>query len=203
LRMTRNNPVTRTQPSLRTHKPASVDPSAAGGLAGGGERDGLHQGAHLLDTSLLYVSQGHGHHNRQGETDTGLHLRQSADEVPLEAKAVVDAVVDPLQGVAPVVAALPTGAAVRGWHKDAPIVVIEADAQDASVFARIDPAGLVALRAAFALKPIGGGRAAVLEGAAIGLEALEGKIALLAALRADAVHTAFFGVDDGVRPFGV
>jgi len=82
-----------------------------------------------------------------------VHLCQAADEVALEAEAIVDAVVDPLQGVAPIVAALPTGAAVRGRHEDAPVVIVEANAYDASVLARSNPTGLVARGASFALEP--------------------------------------------------
>jgi hypothetical protein len=56
---------------------------------------------------LFDVSQGHGHHHRQGQANTGLHFRPAADEMPLEAEAVVDAVVDALERAAAVVAASP------------------------------------------------------------------------------------------------
>lgn len=72
------------------------------------------------------MSQGHGQRDRQGQADTGLHLGQAADEMPLETEAVVDAVVDPLQGVAAVVTALPAGTAVRVRHEEAPIVIVGA-----------------------------------------------------------------------------
>ena len=49
------------------------------------------------------MSEGHSHHHRQRQSDAGLHLGLTTDEVALEAKAVVDAVVDPLQGTASVV----------------------------------------------------------------------------------------------------
>jgi len=49
-----------------------------------------------------------------------------------------------------------------------PGMVLEADAHDAPVLARIDPAGLGALRAAFAFQPVGGGLAAILDSAAYG-----------------------------------
>ena len=62
---------------------------------------------------------------------------------------------------------------MRGRHEDAPIMIIKADAHDAPVAPRIDATALVALRAAFALEPVGGGWAAVLDGVAIRLEALE------------------------------
>ncbi|WP_295394448.1 hypothetical protein, partial [uncultured Thiodictyon sp.] len=70
----------------------------------------MDQRAHLLDATVFDVSQRHGHHDRQGQADPGLHLRQAADEMPLEAEAVIDAVIDSLQGAAPVLAAVPTGA---------------------------------------------------------------------------------------------
>jgi hypothetical protein len=67
----------------------------------------------------------------------------------------------------------------------------------------IHPAGLVALGLALALQAVGGGRAAVLEGVAIGLEALEGQIALFPGHRADAVQGALFGMHDGIGPLGI
>lgn len=79
------------------------------------------------------MPQGHRHHDRQGQADTGGHFRPPPNEVPLEAEAVVDAVVDPFQGAAPVVAALPTRATVGGGHEDAPIVLVETDPHDAPV----------------------------------------------------------------------
>jgi hypothetical protein len=108
----------------------------------------------------------------------GPHGATVAGLLLLEAEVAVDAVVDPLQGAAAVVAALPARAAVRGGDEDAPVVLVELDAHDAPVLARIHPAGLVAFGLALALQAVGGGRAAVLEGVAIGLEALEGQIAL-------------------------
>ena len=168
------------------------------GLAGG--RDGLDQRTHLLDATFFDVSQGHGHHDGKGQADPGLHLCQAADEMPLEAEAVVDAVIDPFQGAAPIVAAVPTGAAMWGRHEDASIMLVEADPHDASIVPRRDPAGLVAAFTTLALQSIGGGRAAVFECIAIGLEALEGQIALFSGLRANAVDTAFFGMDNGVDP---
>ncbi|WP_322825882.1 hypothetical protein [Lamprobacter modestohalophilus] len=54
-----------------------------------------------------------------------------------------------------------------------------------------------------ALQPIGGRRAAVLEGIAIGLEALKGEIALFAGDRTNAVNRALLGMDDRVSPLGV
>jgi hypothetical protein len=63
-----------------------------GGLAGG--RDGLDQRTHLPEATFFDVPQRHGHHDRQRQADAGLHFRQAADEMPLEAEAVVDAVID-------------------------------------------------------------------------------------------------------------
>ena len=100
------------------------------------------------------------------------------------------------------VAALPARAAVRGGDEDAPVVLLELDAHDAPVRARVHRAGLVAFVLALAIKPIGRGRAAVLEAVAIGLEALEGQIALFPTHWANAVHRALFGVHDGVGPLG-
>jgi len=202
MRMTRNNQVVRTRKCLEPCEPARVDASITGDSAGGGDRDGPDQRTQLLDTPPFDVTQGHSHHNRQGQADTGAHFRQPADEVLLQAEAVVDAVVDPFQGITVVVTALPTRAAVRGRHEDAPIMRVEIDAHDAPVVARIDAAGLVTLLAACAFEPLSGRRAAVFERVAIGLEALEGEIALLTGLRADTVNAAFFGVDDGVHPLG-
>jgi len=54
-----------------------------------------------------------------------------------------------------------------------------------------------------AIKPIGRGRAAVLERVAIGLEALKGQIALRPGHWANAVNRALFGVHDGVGPLGI
>ena len=148
-----------------------------------GPRDGLSQRAQLLDVTLLYVPQCHGHHDRQRQTDAGENFRQSSNEVPLDAEAVVDTVVEPLPGAAAVVTTPPTGAAERGRHEDTPVISVEADT---SVIARVAPAGLVALIVALAFLRISGGREMVLEGFAIRFDAMEGDVALLAGLRAGA-----------------
>ena len=43
-----------------------------------------------------------------------MHLALAADEVVLKAETVVDAVVDPFQGAAPMIPALPGRASIRG-----------------------------------------------------------------------------------------
>jgi hypothetical protein len=120
------------------------------------------------------VSQGHRHHHCEGQADPALHFCQAADDTPLETEAVIDAVIDPLHGAAPVVSALPTGAAMRGRHEAASILILKADAHDPTIRPGRDPTGLVALFATLAIQSIGGGPAAVFECIAIGPEALEG-----------------------------
>ena len=94
------------------------------GQVSAGGRDGQNQRAHLLDPTRLHMSQGHGHHHRQRQSDAGLHFGLTPDEVALEAEAVVDAVVDPLQGAAPVVAALPGGAGM--WrHRPVDLLLVQ------------------------------------------------------------------------------
>ena len=60
-------------------------------------------------------------------------------------EAVIDAVVGPLQGAAPVITALPARAAVRGRLEDASIMIVEADAHDTPVIPGIHPVSLMAL----------------------------------------------------------
>jgi len=40
------------------------------------------------------MPQGHGHHHRKRQSDSGLHFGLATDEVILKAEAVVNAVVD-------------------------------------------------------------------------------------------------------------
>lgn len=149
------------------------------------------------------MPQGHGHHHRQRQSDAGLHFGLTPDKVMLEAKAVVDAVVDPLQGTAPVVPALPGGTAMGGGHEDAPVLLGEFDTDNAPELAGADVTGLVALDLALAVQTVRSGGAAVFEGIAVGLETLEGQVALFAGGRADAVDGALFSMDDGVDALGV
>ena len=81
-------------------------------------------------------------------------------------------------------------------------MVGEADAHAAPIVAGRDPAGLMAPFTTLALKPKGRGRTAVFEGVAIGLEPLEGQVALHAGGRADAMNAAFLRMDDGIDPGG-
>jgi hypothetical protein len=77
-----------------------------------------------------------------------------------------------------------------GGDEDAPVVRVELDAYDAPILAWVHAAGLVAFVLALALQAIGGGRAALLEGIAIGLEALKGQIALFPGHWTNAVNRA-------------
>ncbi len=60
-----------------------------------------------MSTPLLDVPKGHREHDREGQPYAQLHLVHAADEVVLEAEAVVDTVVDSFQCGAPVVAPMP------------------------------------------------------------------------------------------------
>lgn len=62
---------------------------------------------------------------------------------------------------------------MRCGDEDAPVVLIELDAHDAPVRAGRHRTGLVAFGLALALQAIGGGRTAVLQRVAIGLETLK------------------------------
>jgi hypothetical protein len=63
----------------------------------------------------------------------------------LKTKAVVNAVVDTFQGAAPMISTPPGGTGVGGGYEDAPVLLGDRDAHDASVISRTDLAGLVAL----------------------------------------------------------
>lgn len=79
------------------------------------------------------MPQRHGHHDRQGQSNAGLHLGQPPNEVPFEAEAVVDLVVDPLQGAASVIAPMPSGTAMGRGDEDAAVVVGDLDAHDTPI----------------------------------------------------------------------
>lgn len=53
-----------------------------GTLTGGGDRP--HQRAHLFDTPLSDMPQGHLRHDRQGQADAGGHFRRTPNEMALE-----------------------------------------------------------------------------------------------------------------------
>ena len=69
----------------------------------------MDQGAHPLGAAFKHRTQGQHHHHRQRQADPSLHLRLAAQDVEFEAKAAVDAAVDPLQRAAPMIAVLPGG----------------------------------------------------------------------------------------------
>jgi len=97
------------------------------------------------------MPQSHGHHHGERQCDPHLHLGLAADKVVFESEAVIDAIVDPFQGVTAVVTAPPGGAAVRRGGEDAPVLLGDLDAHDAPVLPRRNPAGLMALGLASAL----------------------------------------------------
>ena len=137
------------------------------------------------------------------QPDACLHAGLSAHEVPLEAEVVIDPAVDPLEGGAAPVAAAPRRAAVRGRREDPPVVPGQRDAHDPPVRAGRAPGAAVAARPACADLAPGGGRTAVLERGAAGLEALEGHRPLGSGHGADATHLALLRVHDGVGPPGI
>ena len=73
------------------------------------------------------------HHPRQHQADARSHPGQAPEEVLLELEAGVQTSIDPFQGRAPMVAALPCGATVGGGGEDAPVVPAENDAHHAPV----------------------------------------------------------------------
>ena len=88
-----------------------------------------------------------------------------------------------------------------GRREDPAIVVGELEPHDAPVGAGLNPTTLpVADFLALAGQAVGRRRAAVFEGVAVGLEALEGQVALLTGNRTDAVQGATFGMDKGIDP---
>ena len=62
---------------------------SAEGSAGVAQRHRADQRAHPLGVAGPHLPQGQRHHHRQGQTDTGLHLRKPAGVVGLEVEAVV------------------------------------------------------------------------------------------------------------------
>ena len=87
-----------------------------------------------------------------------------------------------------------------GRREDPAIVVGELEPHDAPVGAGLNPTLPVADFLALAGQVVGRRRAAVFEGVAVGLEALEGQVALLTGNRTDAVQGATFGMDKGIDP---
>ena len=76
----------------------------------------------------------------------------------------------------------------------------ELEPHDAPVGAGLNPTLPVADFLALTGQVVGRRRAAVFEGVAVGLEALEGQVALLTGNRTDAVQGATFGMDKGIDP---
>lgn len=88
--------------------------------------------------------------------------------------AIVDAVIDALQGATACIAAFPGGTAVRRRHEDAPILRRDVNANNAPIVARIHLPSGVALGLALAVQVISCRRATIFQGVPIGFETLKG-----------------------------
>ena len=126
-----------------------------------------------MSAPLLKVPERHREHDRKGQPYAQLHLVHATDEVALEAKAVVDTVVDSFQCGAPVVAPMPARAAMGRRHEDAAIVLGDLDANDPPIGTGIDLGCGVAGLSARAHTTDVRRRATVLQRVSIGFETLK------------------------------
>ena len=104
--------------------------------AGVGPGNRAVQRAHPFREPGPHLTQRQRHHHRPRQTDARSHPEQPPDEVLLELEAAVQTGVDPFQGRAPTIAALPRGTAVRGGGEDAPVVPVGHDVHHAPVLSR-------------------------------------------------------------------
>jgi hypothetical protein len=61
-----------------------------------GCRNRLNQRTHLVFSSGLRMTQGHGHHDGKRQADAGLHLRLATDGMIFESVTLIDTTVDAL-----------------------------------------------------------------------------------------------------------
>ena len=91
------------------------------------------QRTHPFGAPGAHLTQRERHHHRERQAHARAHPGQAPHEVLLELEAAVQTGVDPFQGRAPTVAALPCGAPVGGGGEDALVVPVEHDAHHAPV----------------------------------------------------------------------
>jgi hypothetical protein len=150
----------------------------AGGGLGGSSRlafgmGSWHQRAHELGYLLRDRADREGEHDGEGEADPQAHLGEAADGVALESEDLVESGVDPFQRGSGGVEAVPAWGVAGDRGEDA-VVLVEADADDATEVSLMVKGAALALGAAVAVEPAGGSRAAVAESAAVLLETPEG-----------------------------
>jgi len=121
-----------------------------------------------VSAPLLDVSERHSKHDRKREPNPPLHLVDAADKMALKAEAVVDS----FQCRAPVVAPMPTRATLGRRHEDPAILFGNLDANDPPIGTGIDVACGMAGLGARAHPTDASRRTMVLQGVAVGFEAL-------------------------------